>query len=74
MANLLPAWEKKFDWLKEPPLKPCNTRSKIWIDPVMRMWRFSYSNGITEGFHTKMGMMSRRAYGFKNFNDYRLRV
>ena len=27
-----------------------------------RFWRFSKSNGITEGFHTKMEMMSRRAY------------
>jgi hypothetical protein len=31
-------------------------------------------NGITEGFHTKMEMMSRRAYGFRNFENYRLRV
>jgi transposase len=38
------------------------------------MWRFPYSNGITEGFHTKMEMISRRAYGFKNFENYRLRV
>jgi len=29
---------------------------------------------ITEGFHTKMEMMSRRAYGFRNFENYRLRV
>ena len=38
------------------------------------VWRFSKSNGITEGFHTKMEMMSRRAYGFRNFENYRLRV
>jgi transposase len=38
------------------------------------MWRFTKSNGITEGFHTKMEMISRRAYGFRNFENYRLRV
>ena len=27
-----------------------------------------------EGFHTKMEMISRRAYGFRNFKNYRLRV
>jgi hypothetical protein len=27
-------------------------------------------NGPTEGFHTKMEMMSRRAYGFRNFENY----
>ena len=31
-------------------------------------------SGITEGFHNKMEMMSRRAYGFRNFENYRLRV
>jgi hypothetical protein len=36
--------------------------------------RFSKSNGITEGFHTKMEMISRRAFGFRNFQNYRLRV
>ena len=44
-----------------------------WLEPIVRMWRFSKSNGITEGFHT-MEMLSRRAYGFRNFENYRLRV
>ena len=42
--------------------------------PIVAMWRFSKSNGITEGFHNKMEMISRRAYGFRNFENYRLRV
>lgn len=45
-----------------------------WSEEVVRMWRFTKSNGITEGFHTKMEMISRRAYGFRNFENYRLRV
>ncbi|MGA1206642.1 MAG: transposase [Litorivicinaceae bacterium] len=45
-----------------------------WLEPIVRMWRYRYSNGMTEGFHTKMEMMSRRAFGFRNFNNYRLRV
>ena len=32
------------------------------------------SNGITEGFHNKMETLSRQAYGFRNFENYRLRV
>ena len=36
--------------------------------------RFSKSDGITEGFHNKMEMISRRTYGFRNFENYRLRV
>lgn len=45
-----------------------------WKDEVVRMWRFSRNNGITEGFHTKMELIQRRAYGFKNFTNYQLRV
>jgi transposase len=45
-----------------------------WKDEIARMWRFTKSNGITEGLHNKMELISRRAYGFKNFDNYRLRV
>jgi len=38
------------------------------------MWRFTRNNGITEGFHNKMGLINRQAYGFRNFENYRLRV
>ncbi|HAU0257859.1 TPA: ISL3 family transposase, partial [Legionella pneumophila] len=43
-----------------------------WKDEVARMWRFSKSNGITEGFHRKMKLIQRRAYGFRNFENYRV--
>ncbi|MGB0992354.1 MAG: transposase, partial [Akkermansiaceae bacterium] len=43
-------------------------------EAIVCMWRFSKSNGITEGFHRKMKLIQRRAYGFKNFENYRLRV
>ena len=45
-----------------------------WCEPLAAMWRFTKNNGITEGFHRKMKLIQRRAYGFKNFNNYRLRV
>lgn len=47
---------------------------KRWLEPIARMWRFTKNNGITEGLHTKMEMISRRAFGFRNFQNYRLRV
>ena len=45
-----------------------------WKYEVARMWRFTRNNGITEGFHTKMEVLQRQAYGFRNFKNYRLRV
>jgi transposase len=45
-----------------------------WRDEIACMWRFTRNNGITEGFHTKMEVLQRQAYGFRNFQNYRLRV
>jgi transposase len=45
-----------------------------WKEEIARMFRFSKTNGITEGLHNKMEMISRRSYGFRNFENYRLRV
>lgn len=45
-----------------------------WTQEIVRMWRFTRNNGITEGFHRKMKLIQRRAYGFRNFANYRLRV
>jgi transposase len=63
--------------LRQTTLEPLRTLGETldkWKDEIGRMLRFSRSNGITEGFHTKMEMLSRRAFGFRNFSNYRLRV
>jgi transposase len=45
-----------------------------WRDEIASMWRFTKNNGITEGFHNKMELINRQAYGFRNFENYRQRV
>jgi len=45
-----------------------------WSAEIARMWRFTRSNGVTEGFHNKMETITRQAYGFRNFENYRQRV
>jgi transposase len=45
-----------------------------WREEIATMWRFTRNNAITEGFHNKMEVLSRQAYGFRNFHNYRLRV
>ena len=47
---------------------------EAWSLEIATMWRFTRNNGITEGFHNKMELLQRQAYGFRNFNNYRLRV
>ena len=73
----IPQLLKYIQMLKESPLEAMKTLGKTiqnWAEEIARMWRFTKSNGITEGFHRKMKLIQRRAYGFKNFENYRLRV
>jgi transposase len=70
----LPKLMKLLEQLKASPLRSLANTLISWLEAIVGMWRFSKTNGITEGFHTKMEMMSRRAYGFRNFENYRLRV
>ena len=44
-----------------------------WFASIIRMWRFTKNNSITEGFHRKTKLIQRMAYGYNNFQNYRLR-
>lgn len=45
-----------------------------WKEEIARMWRFKRTNSTLEGLHNAMEVISRMAYGFKNFKHYRTRV
>jgi transposase len=68
---------KAIDELIESKLEPLvvlGQTLRSWQEEIATMWRFTKNNGITEGFHNKMESLSRQAYGFRNFENYRLRV
>jgi len=56
------------------PLQSLAATLGSWQEEIACMWRFTKNNGITEGFHNKMAVISRRGYGYRNFQNYRLRV
>lgn len=76
----VPLIEELLDWiwkLRYCGFQAMETLAKTldnWSAEIACMWRFTKNNGITEGFHTKMEVIQRRAYGYKNFTNYRLRV
>ncbi|HAT1813536.1 TPA: transposase, partial [Legionella pneumophila] len=75
--KVIPIFLDMLAELKQSTFKALASLGKTlsaWKDEVARMWRFSKSNGITEGFHRKMKLIQRRAYGFRNFENYRVRV
>ena len=65
---------KLIEQLGQTPLRRLAKTLTSWLEPIVMMLRTNKSNGPTEGFHNKMEMMSRRAYGFTNFENYRMRV
>jgi transposase len=74
---LLPRFLRAVQDLREAKLSPLVQLGETlhaWSKEIVAMWRFTRNNGITEGFHTKMEMISRQAFGFRNFENYRLRV
>lgn len=74
IQKMMPQFLGLIEQFEQSPARGLAQTLRSWLEPIVRMWRFTKSNGITEGFHTKMEMISRRAYGFRNFENYRLRV
>ena len=75
--RLIPKLLSSIGELRACPLPQLATLGETlhsWRDEIAAMWRFSRNNGITEGFHNKMELINRQAYGFRNFQNYRLRV
>ena len=56
------------------PLAQLGQTLSAWSEEIVAMWRLTRNNGITEGFHNKMELINRQAYGFRNFENYRMRV
>lgn len=76
-ARLIPRLLTAIEQLRSsdlPHLVQLGETLDSWKEEIARMWRFTRNNGITEGFHNKMETISRVAYGFRNFQNYRLRV
>lgn len=75
--NYIPKFLKFIEMLQKSGFELFRKLGKTledWAEPIVRMFRFTKSNGITEGFHRKMKLIQRQAYGFRNFENYRTRI
>ncbi len=74
---LVEQYLKMVTQLQESKLGPLVTLGNTlfdWQKEIVRMWRFSKTNSITEGLHRRMEEVLDRAYGMRNFNNFRIRV
>ncbi|HJT50896.1 MAG TPA: transposase [Nitrosospira sp.] len=52
--KMLPQLLMLLEQFAHSPAQALASTLRSWLEPIVRMGRFSKSNGITEGFHTKM--------------------
>ena len=69
LAMVIQLQESKF-----APLVTLGNTLESWQKEIVRMWRFSKTNSITEGLHRRIDEILNRAYGMRNFNNFRIRV
>lgn len=75
--RLIPTFLNQIKQLLNAPMENLKTLGKSlshWQEEIVCMWRFTKTNSITEGLHNKMEVISRRAYGFRKFENYRIRI
>lgn len=65
---------KQLQESKLGPMVTLGNTLENWQKEIVRMWRFSKTNSITEGLHRRMDEVLNRAYGMRNFNNFRIRV
>jgi len=73
--------EKKFQlllaYLEDVDSKPLKTLRKTlieWQEQILNHFDHGTSNGFTEGCHTKIKMLKRQSYGFRNRERYKMKI
>jgi hypothetical protein len=57
-----------------PEIKTFRSTLLRWRKEILAYFRTRSTNGMTEGFNGKAKLVKRRAYGYKSFTNYRLRL
>lgn len=71
------AFTKFTDWLaysEIPELQTLRSTLMKWRQEILNYFRTHITNARTEGYNRKAKLIQRNAYGFKNVENYRLRI
>ena len=75
--NAAKALRKLIDnmaWSLLPEIKSLRKTLIRWKEQILNYFLLGYTNARTEGFNNKAKVVKRRAYGYRSFKNYRLRV
>ena len=73
-ARVLTAITDRLALSKLPELATFRATLLRWRHEVLAYFRTRATNGMTEGFNGKAKLVKRRAYGYRSFRNYRLRL
>jgi transposase len=65
-----------LDWMAESSIffkRSCGT-IKRWFDEVTSYFELRITNGVVEGINNKFKLIKRLGYGFRNFDNFKLRA
>lgn len=67
---------KISDWLKEAVTYYPESKKTIvrWLGEIISYFDERITNGVVEGINNKLKLIKRSAYGFRNFDNFRIRV
>jgi transposase len=57
-----------------PELKTLAKTLSLWKEEIVNYFQFRITNATTEGYNNIAKLVQRRAFGYKSFRNYRLRV
>jgi transposase len=73
-AEALQAWIKKVEESGFKALKAFVKTLANWKELILNYFDGRHSNGFAEGVNLKIKMINRRAFGYRNFEQFRLHV
>lgn len=57
-----------------PEIRTLRRTLMRWRTEILAYFSSGLTNGMTEGFNNKAKVVKRRAYGYRSFRNYRLRL
>lgn len=64
----------QMSWSALPEIKTLRRTLMKWREEILAYFLTGLTNARTEGFNNKAKVVKRRAYGYKSFENYRLKV
>ncbi len=72
--KLLDQWVEEAQKINHKALNRFINTFNSWKNDIINFFKDRYSNGIVEGINNKIKTIKRNGYGFRNFQNFRLRI